>query len=78
MGHPIRLELNRVGLLVGCFFRFCIGLYRGHCCVIDFSSFSFSLSQSVLLVCFYLNSYLLLDVIKFFLVLLWVVVCVCV
>ena len=31
-----------------CFFRFCNGLYKGHCFVLDFSSSSFlSLSQSV-------------------------------
>ena len=32
----MRLELTLVDLLVVIFFRFCIGLFRGHCCVLDF------------------------------------------
>ena len=48
MGHPMRLECTRVGLLVECFFRFSISLYRSHCFVLDFpSSFSLSLSQNL-------------------------------
>ena len=26
MGHPMRLELTHIGLLVECFYRFCIGI----------------------------------------------------
>ena len=40
MGYPRKLELTLVGLLIEFFFRFCIGLYRGHCFVLDFSSSS--------------------------------------
>ena len=31
MGHPMRREITRVSLLVECFSRFCIDLYRGQC-----------------------------------------------
>ena len=46
MGHSMKLELTTVGLLVECFFRFCIGLYRGHSFGLNFSSAS-SLSLSL-------------------------------
>ena len=44
----MRLELTGVALSVECFFKSCIGLYKGHCCVLHFtSSSSRSLSLSV-------------------------------
>ena len=82
MGHPMILELTRVGWLVEWFFPILYQfIYRGHCFILDFSSSSsLSLSQSVSPVLprgyIYPIVFDIWYAIKFFVVLLWVLVCV--